>query len=220
MTGVAVCSVLTATLSSALTNVTEERYDVTTTKTIGAQKESFAFKQAVKLGANVVDFENLQEAFFSLENGNVEGILEEMFTGIEFIKQKRNAGLSIVKVLERQHYYGAGIKRDGFSANVLDCLPKVINSVSEDIYSNTSRLLKSVKHFDKSSSQMSETSTDSAQQNYSGLIDQDSVSFKATVIGISVTLFLFITCSSGFVGFKHLRRKISKEPIDLEAGVK
>lgn len=92
-----------------------------------------------------LEFENLQEAFFSLENGSVEGILEEMFTGIEFMKRKPNKGLSIAQVFERQHYYGAGIKRDGFSAKVLDCLQKVVNFVSEDIYSNTSRLLKSFK---------------------------------------------------------------------------
>lgn len=92
-----------------------------------------------------LEFENLQEAFFSLENGSVEGILEEMFTGIEFMKRKRNEGLSVAQVFERQHCYGAGIKRDGFSAKVLDCLQKVVNFVSEDIYSNTSRLLKSFK---------------------------------------------------------------------------
>ena len=67
---------------------------------------------------------------------------------------------------------------------------------------------------------MSETPTDSANQNYNGLFDHSSVSFKVTVIGISVTLVLFMTCSSGFAGIKHLRRKISKEPVDLEAGVK
>ena len=41
MTGITVCSILTATLSSALTNVTVsvERYDVTTGKTVSSRLE-------------------------------------------------------------------------------------------------------------------------------------------------------------------------------------
>ncbi len=37
MTGITVCSILTATLSSALMNVTVERYDVITGKTVSSK---------------------------------------------------------------------------------------------------------------------------------------------------------------------------------------
>lgn len=73
----------------------------------------------------------------------MEGILEEMFTGIAFIKRNNDsAKLSIAKVFEEKHGYGAAIKGDGFSRDVLDCLPKLIEFLSDEIYSNTSRLLQ------------------------------------------------------------------------------
>jgi len=80
-----------------------------------------------------------------LENGKVDGILEEMFTAIEFVKEKADSGLSVAQVLEEKHGYGAAIKRDGFSHGVWGCLPKLMAFVSYEIYSNTSKLLKSVK---------------------------------------------------------------------------
>lgn len=75
----------------------------------------------------------------------MEGILEETFTAIEFIKGKADSPLSVAQVLEEKHGYGAAIKKDGFSSRVWDCLPKLIEFVSYEIYSNTSKLLKSVK---------------------------------------------------------------------------
>ena len=75
----------------------------------------------------------------------MEAILEEMFTAIEFIKGKAELGLSIAKVLEEKHGYGAAIKKDGFSNGVWDCLPNLMEFVSYEIYTNTSNLLKYVK---------------------------------------------------------------------------
>ena len=72
----------------------------------------------------------------------MEGILEEIFTGIAFIKMNDDSELSIAKVFEEKHGYGAAIKREGFSGGVLECLPKLIEFLSDEIYSNTSRLLK------------------------------------------------------------------------------
>lgn len=43
----------------------------------------------------------------------------------------------------------------------------------------------------------------------------DSTTFKATIISMSVALLVFITCSAGFAGVRHLRQKRSE---DVEAG--
>ena len=75
----------------------------------------------------------------------MDGILEEMFSAIEFVKEKADSGLSVAQVLEEKHGYGAAIKKDGFSRGVWGCLPKLMAFVSYEIYSNTSKLLKSVK---------------------------------------------------------------------------
>ena len=80
-----------------------------------------------------------------MESGKVDGILEEMFTAIEFVKEKADSGLSVAQVLEEKHGYGAAIKKDGFSRGVWGCLPKLMAFVSYEIYSNTSKLLKSLK---------------------------------------------------------------------------
>ena len=77
-----------------------------------------------------------------MEKGKLEGIVEEIFTGIAFIKGNNESKLSVTKMFEEKHGYGTAIKGDGFSRAVLDCLPKLIEFVSDEIYSNTSRLLK------------------------------------------------------------------------------
>ena len=50
--------------------------------------------------SHLSDFQNLHEAFLSLENGKVNGIMEELFTGIEFINNRSNLGPSIAEVFE------------------------------------------------------------------------------------------------------------------------
>ena len=89
------------------------------------------------------DFQSLHEAYSSLENGEVDGIMEEMFTAVEFIKRKSNSELSIAHFFEDKHGFGAAIKEDGFSSDVLQCLSTVTEFVSDDIYSNFSAYLKS-----------------------------------------------------------------------------
>ena len=69
--------------------------------------------------------------------------MEEMFTAVEFIKRKSNSELSIVHFFEDKHGFGAAIKEDGFSSDVLQCLSTVTEFVSDDIYSNFSIYLKS-----------------------------------------------------------------------------
>ena len=69
--------------------------------------------------------------------------MEEMFTAVEFIKRKSNSELSIAHFFEDKHGFGAAIKEDGFSSDVLKCLSNVTEFVSDDIYSNFSAYLKS-----------------------------------------------------------------------------
>ena len=90
------------------------------------------------------DFQNLHEAYLSLRNGKVDGIMEEMFTAVEFIKNKSSSELSIAQFFEDKHEFGAAIKEDDFDEQVLECLPRVTNFVSDYIYSNVSAYLKSL----------------------------------------------------------------------------
>ena len=89
-----------------------------------------------------VDFNDLYEAYHLLENEKVEGILEEMFTAIEFIKGKADSRLTVAQVVEEKHGYGAAIKKEKFNSHVLDCLPKIMEFVSYEIYHNTSKSIK------------------------------------------------------------------------------
>lgn len=90
------------------------------------------------------DFQSLHEAYYSLKNGKLEGIMEEMFTAVEFIKMKSNSELSIAQFFEDEHGFGAAIKEDDFDGNVLECLSGLTEFVSDDIYSNASAFLKSL----------------------------------------------------------------------------
>ena len=90
------------------------------------------------------DFQNLHEAYSSLKSGKVDGIMEEMFTAVEFIKNKSSSELSIAQFFEDKHGFGAAIKEDDFDTAVLECLPRVTEFVSDEIYSNASAYLKSL----------------------------------------------------------------------------
>ena len=58
--------------------------------------------------------------------------------------------------------------------------------------------------------------TDHGDQN---ILDQDSYSFKAITLGVSVALLVFTPCAVGVAGFWYLRRKREKKKaVDLEAG--
>ena len=77
-----------------------------------------------------------------LESEKVEGILEEMFAGIEFIKWKSDSKLSIAQVFEKKHGYGVAINRDHFTRQILYCIEKVLEFASDEILGNASRLIK------------------------------------------------------------------------------
>ena len=89
------------------------------------------------------DFQSLHEAYSSLKNGKVDGIMEEIFTAIDFVKSKSNSELLIAHFFEDKHGFGAAIKENDFSSDVLQCLSIVTKFVSDDIYYNVSAFLKS-----------------------------------------------------------------------------
>ena len=90
-----------------------------------------------------VDFNDLYEAYYLLNNGKVDGILEEMFTAIEFIKGKADSPLlTIAQALEEKQGHGAAIKMNDFNYKVLECLPKLIEFVSYEVSANTSKSVK------------------------------------------------------------------------------
>jgi len=78
-----------------------------------------------------------------LENGNVDGIMEEMFAGFEFLKRKSDASLLIAHLFEEKHGYGVAMNTDDFGWQVSHCLEKVIEFLADEVFSNVSRLLKS-----------------------------------------------------------------------------
>ena len=72
----------------------------------------------------------------------MQGLLEEAFTAIEFIKEKADSRLTVAQVLKEKHGYGAAIKIEDFNFHVWECLPKLIEFVSYEVYSNTSKFIK------------------------------------------------------------------------------
>ncbi|XP_068707490.1 uncharacterized protein [Montipora foliosa] len=118
MIGITLCSMLTATLSSAFTNVTVDYYGVLSERKVGVVKDSIALQKAVNLGANVKVFEDLNEVHNALVNKSVDGILEEMFTATEYFElHYENSSLSIVHFYEEKHGYGIALNSqyvDGF----------------------------------------------------------------------------------------------------------
>ena len=58
---------------------------------------------------------------------------------------------------------------------------------------------------------------DPAKNEYS-IFNQESSSFQAMIVGMSVALFMFIACSAGFAGVAYLRqrRRAKKEVVELE----
>lgn len=64
---------------------------------------------------------------------------------------------------------------------------------------------------------MTHTAPKEGQEEVHDTFHQESTSFRATVIGMSVARSVFIICSVGSTAVRYSRRKIS---VDLEAGKK
>ena len=87
-------------------------------------------------------FEDLDEGHNALaDEQSVDGILEEMFTSIEYLKRKENPGIAIVHLFEKKHGYGVAFKqhvKDDFGYKIWSCMKKVITFVTDnEIYTVT-----------------------------------------------------------------------------------
>ncbi|XP_068712179.1 potassium voltage-gated channel subfamily B member 1-like [Montipora foliosa] len=138
MIGITLCSMLTATLSSAFTNVTVDYYGVLSERKVGVVKDSIALQKAVNLGANVKVFEDLDEVHNALVNKSVDGILEELFTATEYFElQYENPSLSIVHFYEEKHGYGIAFKSLYVKLDfgqVWDCMSFAASFIANDNY--------------------------------------------------------------------------------------
>jgi len=96
-------------------------------------------------------FQDLDEVHDALvdEQSSVDGMMEEMFTAIEYLKQKQNSPLSIVHLFEERHAYGIAFRweaKDTFGHNIWDCISKVVKyRVTYDIYDITNKHISGVK---------------------------------------------------------------------------
>ena len=83
-------------------------------------------------------FEDLDEVHNALVNKSVDGILEEMFTAIEYFElHYENPSLSIVHFYEEKHGYGIAFKsqdvKDRFG-EVWNCMSFVASFIANDKY--------------------------------------------------------------------------------------
>ena len=80
-------------------------------------------------------FEDLNEAYNALINEkSIEGVMEEMFTAMEYIKKKNNPLFSVVHFFEEKHGYGVAFKNNPFWENskLDNCIRDVVQFVVND----------------------------------------------------------------------------------------
>ncbi|KAL9983423.1 hypothetical protein ACROYT_G005593 [Oculina patagonica] len=202
--GVTVCSVMTATLTDALTSVKLEKYDVTTGKRIGVLKDSAAFRDAVNLAANITIFEDQDEMYDSLMNEEgIDVIMEDIFIGIEFMKTKdKSKEMSIAKFIGRNRGYGVAYRKGLFVEGISDCLSNVIKFRYDDVLNITRNYIKSNTAAEGRNA-LSDNERDPIK-----VFDPESPVFLACVIALSVFLiFCLVGCGMGVLLTKNLNRK-------------
>ena len=80
-------------------------------------------------------FEDLNEAYDALiNNESIEGMMEEVFTAMEYIKKRNNPLLSVVHFFEEKHGYGMAFKDNPFWENskLDECIRKVVQFIVKD----------------------------------------------------------------------------------------
>ena len=81
------------------------------------------------------DFKDLDEAYNALINEkSIEGVMEEVFTAMEYIKKKNNPLFSVVHFFEEKHGYGVAFKNNPFGGNIIlyNCIKDVVQFVVND----------------------------------------------------------------------------------------
>ena len=65
---------------------------------------------------------------------SIEGVMEEVFTAMEYIKKKNNPLFSVVHLFEEKHGYGVAFKNNPFGENseLDNCIKDVVQFVVND----------------------------------------------------------------------------------------
>ena len=94
-------------------------------------------------------FDDLNEAYDALIiDKSIEGMMEEVFTAMEYIKKRNNPLLSVVHFFEEKHGYGVAFKKNPFGeeSNLDNCIKKVVQFiVKDDKYAVISKFVGDIK---------------------------------------------------------------------------
>jgi len=82
-------------------------------------------------------FEDLNEAYDALINDeSIDGMMDEVFTAMEYINKRKNPSLSVVHFFEEEHGYGVAFKLNNnplWEGSRLDkCIKKVVQFIVKD----------------------------------------------------------------------------------------
>lgn len=201
--GVTVCSVMTASLTSALTNVKLEKYDVTTGKRVGVLRDSPAFQDAVNLAANITTLEDRDEMYDSLTSQErIDVLVDDIFIGTESIKRKgKTQQMSIASFIPHNRAYGVAYGNNVFEEGISDCLSNVIKFRYNDVLRITSNYIK-----DSKAAESQRTSSD-VERNTINAFDSQSPVFVAVVVALSLFLFVVLV---GAKLFFYITKQLNK----------
>ncbi|XP_068707484.1 uncharacterized protein [Montipora foliosa] len=211
MIGITLCSMLTATLSSAFTNVTVDYYGVLSGRKVGVVKNSIALQKAVELGANVEVFKDLDEVHNALVNKSVDGLLEEIFTANEYLALHENSSLSMIHFYEEKHGYGIAFKSyvKADFGSIWECMSFVSSFIAEDKYAFLRDHIHRAKRF--------KTTKDASGLKAGEEIDpQNWPVFAGTVICFCGIALLFLTVNVALKWFRG--RCVKGKEEDTEEG--
>lgn len=94
-----------------------------------------------------IALEDPDEMFEALKSGDgIDGILEELFTGIESMKRKDpSKQLSVAKFIWHSRAFGVAYRNDLFEKYISDCLSNVIKFRYNDVLRITSNYIRATE---------------------------------------------------------------------------
>ncbi|KAL9983623.1 hypothetical protein ACROYT_G005822 [Oculina patagonica] len=207
MIGLTVCSVMTATLTTALSSTVGHDVPLIGEK-IAVLKESPAFQEVIKQGGNPRVFDSFDDMHNALVNTKtVTGILDEMYSGLYYMDQISDARLYVAKVIQRIRSYGFAFKEnDIFAWPVEDCIRNLLLHRREDVYT----LMK--EYMDE----MEEKLSDAMGNDDVIVLGGNSPAFHSIVISLTMFLAALIAAVLLYEGAVFLYQRIIKK--DLGSG--
>ncbi|XP_015770674.1 PREDICTED: uncharacterized protein LOC107349095 isoform X2 [Acropora digitifera] len=205
MTGITVCSLLTATLSSTLTNEQVDYYGVLSGKKIGVVRNSIAVQKAVSLGAKTEVFEHIDEVRKALVSKSVDGMLVEIYTAMEFLETNENSSLSVAHFYEEKRGFGLAVTPLFKKILPWNCLKFVASVMKHNITVYT-------KHIHRFQDGRDETSSEETQETN----NRHWQFFVKTVVclsGITLVLLSFAVTRQCLRG-----RWVNRKMKDIEMG--